>query len=166
MYKTIPFTKNRQVIYQMLTRAKKFHLPVSCCLEVDCTIALQRLRELRRQGVPASFSAFLAKATSQLLVDHPHLNTHIFTKWNGRKEIVQFDQISCNLIVQRQTKDGEHILLPLVLKESDKMSIDNIEKEIQFHKTADLETLPQFQSFEKLKKTPSLLLDFQLQNKI
>ena len=157
MYQVQKYTKNRQVIHDLLYRARRFHCPVSTTWEIDCTEAMEQLRALRRQNVPASLSAFLVKATACLLQDNPHLNTHLFTKWTGRKSIVQFDDINCNVIVQRESK-GEKILMPLVIHKANTLSVPEIEQIIHHHKHADLETLPQFQSFEKIKKNAVLVV--------
>ena len=157
MYKVQPYTKNRQVIHDLLYRATKFHMPISTVWEVDCTEAMDQLRDLRRKDVPAGFTAFLVKATAKLLEDYPQLNSHLFTKWTGKKTIVQFDDINCNVVVQRES-NGEKILLPLVVNKANTLTISEIDNIIQEYKTADLESLPQFESFEKVKKLPFWVL--------
>jgi hypothetical protein len=102
----------------------------------------------------------MVKATGQLLADHPHLNRHVFTKWTGRKFIVQFDEISSNMVVQRTGTGGEKILLPLIIRRPEALSLAGIESIIQYHKTAPLEELPQFQAYERLKKLPYWALRF------
>lgn len=159
MYQVQKYSKNRQVIHDLLHRARRFHCPVSTTWEMDCTEAMNQLRLLRRQNVPASFSAFLVKVTAQLLQEHPHLNSHLFTSWTGKKTIVRFDDINCNVVVLRESQ-GEKILMPLVIHKANTLSVSEIENIIDHHKHAELETLPQFQSFEKVKKMPFWLLRF------
>jgi pyruvate/2-oxoglutarate dehydrogenase complex dihydrolipoamide acyltransferase (E2) component len=159
MYNVQPYSKNRQVIHDLLHRATKFHMPISTTWEIDCTEAMDQLRDLRRKNVPAGFTAFLVKATAKLLEDNPQLNSHLFTKWTGKKTIVQFDDINCNVVVQREN-NGEKILLPLVVNKANKLSISEIDNIIHKYKTSDLASLPQFESFEKIKKMPFWLLTF------
>lgn len=159
MYTVQPYTKNRQIIHDLLYRATKFHMPISTVWEIDCTEAMNQLRELRRENVSAGFTAFLVKATAKLLEDYPQLNSHLFTKWTGKKTIVQFEDINCNVVVQRKN-NGEKILLPLVVKQANKLTISEIDNIIHHYKTADLASLPQFESFEKVKKLPFWLLKF------
>ncbi|MHC4830089.1 MAG: 2-oxo acid dehydrogenase subunit E2 [Planctomycetota bacterium] len=157
-FETVPFTKNRQVIYDMLTRARRFHCSVNGTYNFDVTETLQRLREARRAGRSVSFTALLVQATSQLLERYPRLNRHIFHGLFGRRRVVAFDHVSCTLIVQRSGPDGEAILFPLVLRDSNRMTLEEIYKTIQHHRTADLETLPQMVALERLKRLPGFVL--------
>lgn len=158
--KLLPFSKNRQIIHDLLYRAKTFHMPITVCLEIDCTTAFEQLRAMRKQGDDISFSAFLVAATALLLEENPHLNRHLFTRWSGKKVIAQFDHVACSLVIQRVSNDGEKILLPLVIQDANKKSLQVIEQIIQHHKHAPIETLESFQKFERLKKLPYFLLRF------
>ena len=50
MAKIIPYTKNREVIYDLLTRAKKFHCSVGGTYEFDVTNLLEKVRDFELQN--------------------------------------------------------------------------------------------------------------------
>lgn len=160
MYRVQKFSKNRQFIYDLLRRATKFHCPFSSTIEVDCSRAQELLRELRKNGQKVSFTAYMVKVTGHLLQQFPDLNSHLFTSLLGTKTIVRFDRISCNMVVQRSLPDGEKILLPLIIHDPEKLTLVEIEKIIQHHRTAPLTELPQFAAYERIKRLPVFLLKF------
>ena len=159
-FEEIPFTKNRSLIYDMLTRSKRFHCSVSGNYEFDITDTLQRIEEKKQAGKDVGLTALLVHATSQILEQFPRLNHHLFHDFLGRKKEVAFDHISCTLIVQRTNEKGEDILIPLLLRNSNKMSIAEIHQSIRHHKKSPLNELPQAASLEKLKKTPLWALKY------
>ena len=156
MAKIVPFTKNREVIYGLLKRARRNHCTCSSQHEIDVTELVEILDEYRAAGTPISINAVLIRATSLLLKRFPRLNHHLF---HGvlRKYEVDFEQICCNAILLR--KDGdEMILLPLLIENSDKLSVEEIDRILTHNKTAPLQQLPQIQGMQKLKKMPLVAL--------
>lgn len=159
-YKEIPFTKNRIVVADLMVRARKFHMPVTVMCEYDVTELLARLERERERGKPVGLAAFAAAATSKLLEQQPRLNHHLFTDAFGRKREIAFDEISCTLVVQRTSRTGEEILLPLVLRGTNRMSAWEIHERVRHHKRGDVETLRQFRDMQRVKRLPSLALKY------
>jgi pyruvate/2-oxoglutarate dehydrogenase complex dihydrolipoamide acyltransferase (E2) component len=159
MVKVVPYTKNRDVIYDMLTRAKKFHCSVGGTYEFDVTGLLDRIRAAKHAGKEVSLMACMVKATSLLMERHPRFNHHMFHGLFGKKEIA-FDHISCNMVVARKNGAGERVIFPVILKNSHRMSLEEICRTIHHHRTADLESLPQIKEFNKLKKMPRIALRY------
>lgn len=159
MDRVIPISKNRTVIIDLLTRAKRFHCPVTTAWQFEAE-ALERARKkVEVNGRPLSMTACIVKATSQLLRIHPRFNHHIFTGMFRRYEVA-FDRVCCTLIVRRRDQDGEHVLFPLMLERSDEISIEEIQEIIDHHKNGKIEDLPQFQTMERVKKMPRLALSW------
>ena len=150
--KVVPFTKNREVIYDLLTRAKRFHCSITTTWEFEVSALEAARREVSVDGRPLGLTACLIKATSLVLARYPRLNHHLF---HGlfRKYEVAFDTIRCNLVVVRKGPEGERILLPLIFERSDALSVVEIQEQINHHRFTKLEDLPQFQAF-----TGSLLI--------
>ncbi len=159
MVKVVPYTKNRDVIYDMLTRAKKFHCSVGGTYEFDVTTLLDRIRTAKHSGKDVSLMACMVKATSLLMERHPRFNHHMFHGLFRKKEI-EFDHISCNMVVARKNSAGERIVFPLILKNAQKMSLEEINATIRHNRTADLESLPQMKAFEKMKRIPRVALRY------
>ncbi len=157
MAEAVPFTKNREVIYDLLTRAKRFHCPITSCWQFEVSALEAARRATRVEGRPVGLTACLVKATSLVLQRHPRLNHHLFHGlW--RKVEVAFDEVRCNLVVTRRGPDGERILLPLVLDRSDALSVEEIQGTIDHHRRAPLDSLPQFHALQRVKRMPRLLL--------
>ncbi len=156
MAKIVPFTKNREVIYGLLKRARRNHCTCSSQHDFDVTELIAMLDEYRAAGEPMSINAVLIRATSLLLQRFPRLNHHLFYGIL-RKYEVDFEQICCNVILLR--KDGdEMILLPLLIENSDQLSVREIDAILTHHRTAPLESLPSIQGMQKLKRMPLVAL--------
>jgi pyruvate/2-oxoglutarate dehydrogenase complex dihydrolipoamide acyltransferase (E2) component len=155
----VPFSKNRELIYGLLTRAKKFHAPITIVLKMDVTELLAALERERDEGRRITLLAYLVKATSVLLEKHPRLNHHLF---HGlvRKYEVDFDEISCNLVVLRRGEGGERILLPVVLRDSNRLSLEQINQEIRRFRRTPLAELPEVQAIQRSKQMPLVAMKY------
>jgi pyruvate/2-oxoglutarate dehydrogenase complex dihydrolipoamide acyltransferase (E2) component len=159
MTKIVPFTKHREVVYDLLTRAKRFHCPVTSCWDVEVS-ALEAARpRLLVNGRPVGLTACLVRATALTLKEHPRLNHHLFHGLLGKYE-VDFEEIRCNLVVARRGPDGETIVLPLVIERADEVPLAQVQETIDHHRTAPLASLPQFAALERLKRLPRLALSW------
>jgi hypothetical protein len=156
----VPFTKNREFIYDFLSRAKKYHCSVSGTFEFDVTDLLAAIAHTCSVGRDVSIVAALVRATSLLLEKFPNLNRHLFHSLFGRKIEVEWDEVSCTLILMRLGEAGEQMLFPLVLRSSNRMSVDEVQAAIQHHKHAPLDELPQVAAIRKLERLPNLALRY------
>jgi len=152
-----PFSKNRELIGDQLTRARDHHLVVSTEHELDVTDVLPLLEAAKRDGFPVTLVSYLLWCTGQLLAAQPRLNRHCFHGWFRRYE-VDFEEVSCTTVVGRRGDDGEDILLPLLLRHIDRMTLRQVGEAIREAKTAPLASLPQLAAIERIKKAPLLLL--------
>jgi pyruvate/2-oxoglutarate dehydrogenase complex dihydrolipoamide acyltransferase (E2) component len=159
MMRIVPFSKNRELIYGLLTRAKKFHAPITITCRMDVTELLAAIERENAEGRAASLTSYLVKATSVLLEKHPRLNNHLF---HGlfRKYQVEFDEISCNLVILRRGPGGEHILLPVILRNSNQLPLAEIEKEIRRFRATPLGELPEVQAIQRAKEMPLLAMKY------
>lgn len=157
-WQDVPFTANRQVIYDLLSRARRFHAPVSGSGEFDVTDLLARLDQEKAAGREVGLIAFLTRATALTVRAHPRLQHHLFTTWLGRPREVRFDHISCTLVVAREGEGGEQILLPMLLREVDTLSVEQIYRLIRENKQRPVHELPQLRALERLKRAPRLAL--------
>src|SRR5690606_32360844 len=76
--KKVPYSKNREAIHDLLTRAKRYHCNSHSVHELDAEPLLSALRLRREAGRPVRFHAYLVKATSLLMKRFPRLNHHLF----------------------------------------------------------------------------------------
>ncbi|MSQ04279.1 MAG: hypothetical protein EXR71_20765 [Myxococcales bacterium] len=154
-FELVPTTKHRQVVNDLLDRARIHHASVNATAEYDVTDLRVRLRAARRGGAAASLTSYLVKATASLLREQPDLNQHLFVSWWGRRRVVRFEDIHCTLIVARR-HEGQDLLFPLVVRHADRLSIGEIEAIVHHHKTAPLAELEQMQALERVKRTPRI----------
>lgn len=159
MARIVPFTSHREVVYDLLTRARRFHCPVTSCWDVEVSALEEARRRLLVNGQPVGLTACLVRATALTLAQHPRLNHHLFHGLLGKYE-VDFEEIRCNLVVARRSPTGERIVLPLVLDRTDALSVAQVQEVIDHHRTAPLEALPQFAALERLKRLPRLALKY------
>ena len=155
--RVVPFTPNREVIFDLLTRAKRFHCPVSGTWEYDVAALSAARRAVRVDGRVLSLPACVVKATGLLLKKFPRLNHHLFHGLFGKYE-VEFDQVRCTLVIMRRGRDGERLLFPLNIDRADELPIEDIQRTIDLHRWAPLDELPQVQALERLKRLPRLAL--------
>jgi len=149
--KIIPFTRNRQFITEHLQRAKKFHCPITGVFEFDVTDLLLRLDQERSKGRSVSLVSTLVKATAMVMEQNPRMNHHLFKKWFKWFE-VEFDHVSCTLVVLREGANGEEVLFPILIRDANSMSVEEIYELIKWHKTAAMEEIPQVKAFQQIKK--------------
>jgi hypothetical protein len=155
--KIVPFSKNRELIGDQLTRARDHHLVVSTEHEIDLTEVLPVLEGARKGGFPVTLASYFIWSTGQVVAAEPRLNRHCFHGWFRRYE-VDFEEVSCTTVVARTGPVGEDILLPLLLRNVDRMSLRQVGEALREAKTAPLESLPQLAAIERVKKAPLLLL--------
>jgi len=156
MTKIVKFTKNRDVIYDLLTRAKKFHSTCSSIHELDVSALMDACQSARKSGRPVSLNACLIKATSLVIQKYPRLNHHLFHGLFGKYEVA-FEDINCNMIMMRRHQQ-EAITLPVVIERTNHLTIEEIDKIIQYNLTTPLEKLPQIQGIQRLKRLPRIAM--------
>lgn len=156
MAKIVPFTKYRNGVYYLLKRAKRFHCTTCSVINLDITELMKARRQLKSSGNGVSIHSCLVKATSMVLERYPRLNHHLFHGLFGKYE-VDFEEISCNLIMLRRER-GEQILIPVVIERSNELSISEIDKVIRYHLTTPLSELPEIASFLKVRWMPDIAM--------
>ncbi len=155
--KVTPFSKNRELIGDQLTRARDYHLGVSANQELDVTELLPVLEAAKQSGFPVTLVSYFIWATGQAVAKEPRINRHCFHGFFRRYE-VDFEEVSCTTVVARKGDDGEEILLPLLLRNIDRMTLRGVGEALREAKTAPLASLPQFAAIQRVKSAPLLLL--------
>jgi pyruvate/2-oxoglutarate dehydrogenase complex dihydrolipoamide acyltransferase (E2) component len=155
----VPYTPNRELIYDLLTRARRFHCSVSGSWEFDVTALEAARRAVRVNGRVLSTTACLLKATGLVLERYPRLNHHLF---HGlfRKFEVEFDTINCTLVLQRRGPDRERLLFPVTLERTNERTVEELQAQIDHHRYAPLAELPQVAALERLKRLPRFVLSW------
>lgn len=150
-----PFPKSRELVYGLLERSKAFHAPISMVVTMDVTNLLTRLESEPDRERRIGLLAYLIKATSWLLEKYPRLNHHLFHGLTRRYE-VDFGEISCNLVILRRTESKESILLPVIMRNSNRRSLVEIQREIRRYRRTPLDQLPEIAAIQKARELPRL----------
>ena len=130
MFDSRPLSKNRLVIFDLLTRTQRDHASVTGVFHWDVTDTLARIERDRQRGRDVGFAAYVLKATSRIMVEYPKLNRRLFRRWYGPRQVT-WNEVSCNLIVARKGKDDEDILLPVVLRNTDQSTVEDLHRAIR-----------------------------------
>lgn len=157
-WREVELTPNRLLIHDLLVRARRFHAPVTASVELDVTETRARFQAERRAGRRVGLTTYLIRATAMLVREAPVLQRHLFTTWYGKKREVTFDQISCTLIVARKGPTGETMLLPVLIRDVDRRSWEELDQLVTDHRDRPLEELEQYQALERVKRAPRLAL--------
>jgi len=154
-----PLTANRTFIYHLMRRAMRFHSPITATILLDITDTLARIERERGLGRRVGLTALFIKATAQVLHEHPRFNQRLFHTFWGRPRLATFDEISCNTVVARESvASGEGLLIPLVLRHVDRMSVDDIQAEIRRYKSTPLGELEAVAQLNRISKLPRWLI--------
>lgn len=157
-FRAVKTRGSRQVVNDLLLRARRFHVSVNGTALYDVTDLRARLRDARRAGRDISLTSVLVKATAQLIAEQPHLNRHVFTSLWGTRRIVQFERIVCTLVVARRGPDRDDVLLPYLLEDPETLSLEQIEARIRAVKSAPLAELPQMKLLARADAAPGIAL--------
>lgn len=106
---------------------------VSALLEFDVTLARKKLRAFRKEGVKASFTAWMISAVCNAISRHPAVSAY---KVNDRTLAVS-DDISVSVVVEKEI-DGEKVPMPMVIRDVLAKSISDITLEIENAKNQPL----------------------------
>ena len=161
MYEFKPLSSNRTFIYHFLKRALRYHCPITANLRIDVTDTLKRIEECRSNGRKISFIAYTTLASAKTVEAHPNLNRRLY---HGlfRKVLASFNHITVALVVGREDPTGENILLPLMIRDVHKCTLEEIHEHIKSTKTKELDTLDEYSKLQKLRKLPKFLIHFAL----
>jgi hypothetical protein len=141
-------SRNRDVIYDFLTRARRYHATVNAVHQVDVTELCAALAGRAEVSLLAAF----VKASGMVMARYPRLNRHLFHAPWGKYE-VDFEEIVCTLVVLRRHA-GELILLPANLERPHQRSVEDLHREIQELRRAPLDELPQVAGARRLQRLP------------
>jgi pyruvate/2-oxoglutarate dehydrogenase complex dihydrolipoamide acyltransferase (E2) component len=103
-------------------------------LEVDVSMARERLRRRRREGAAASFTSWLVKSIAEVVAEMPEVHGVL----RGRRQRVVFEDVDLALLVERVV-NGAPVPLPVVLRRCDKSTLQEIDAAIHRASTQPVE---------------------------
>lgn len=107
---------------------------VSALLEFDVTESRKQLKELRRNGVNASFNGWLIKTISSVLYRNREATAFLV----NRKKLIIFNDINVSVIIEK--KSGEtRVPVPVIIERAQEKSSSEITGEIESAKSLEME---------------------------
>lgn len=125
----------------------------------DVTELYERIKDLKKEGYSVGLVSCLVKATSLSIENFPRMNNRIFHTLLGKKE-VHYNSINCGLAATRLDPKGEEVIIPIILRGSNKLSIQDIHKQIKNNKTLPIESLESYEWLQKSRRLPRFLIPF------
>ena len=110
---------------------RKHH--VSAILEFDVTESRSKLRDLRRNGTPVSFNAWIIKVIGKSLKAQPEAAAFLHTK----KKLIIFEDINVSFLVEKVIS-GSRVPIPLVISKVNEKTAFEISQEIEKAKSQTL----------------------------
>ena len=108
-----------------------------------------------------NYTAFIIKAVSQAIAEHPYTNAKIFPGFPYEK-IFKFPDIHTAVACEKDSPGAEFFAFMDVIKHTDKKSIDEIQLELNHLANATPENNPQLKSFLSLAKNLPVFIARQL----
>ena len=133
-------------------------LPNHRMLRVDIQEVFDEMANHRNGDNPIGMTALTIKAMGDVLKEEPRLNARLFYSFFGRPRIAMYDHVSCSTVVARMNPAGEEVLLPLVVKNVDQLSIREVQAQLSDYKTQDLGALEAKTCGAKPKKLPAFIV--------
>jgi pyruvate/2-oxoglutarate dehydrogenase complex dihydrolipoamide acyltransferase (E2) component len=99
---------------------------VVALLECDVTRARAGLKDKRRQGHKASFTAYLIKAIADTVAKHPDVAGYL----QGRRRRITFDDVNISILVEKELA-GDRVPVPLVIEQASEQSVESITARIE-----------------------------------
>lgn len=108
---------------------------VSVILEVDITESRKKVKKLKSDGVKISFFGWLLKGIATAIQKHPASAASL----KNKREIIMFNSVTISTIIEKEI-DGIRVPIPLVIKDADSKSAEEISLEIENAKKEEAES--------------------------
>ena len=158
MYSIKKLSSNRLFIYHLLRRSLKHHCPITAVYDWDIEEVYSYIQAQKSEPDSIGMTALVIKATGDTLKALPRLNSRLFHTLFGKPFLVNYDHVSCATVVARMNAQGEETLMPLILKNTDQLSIREIQHQLEHYKSTELGALEKEAGRDKLSKLPGWLV--------
>ncbi len=120
-------------------------------VELDAS-GMDRMRNLakRENRMPPTYTAFVIKAVSTALLEHPHLNCMI-QETPFEKRLVRLQEIIATVAVER-IHEGLDMVFAAQLEDSARRSLTSLTRQLRSFAQVDINALPEYRRFHALIK--------------
>lgn len=132
-HRVVGFPRSRMAIIDSLNAGRRVN-HVAALLELDVTLARERIAVLKAAGEDVSFTAWICSAIGKAVGDHPEINRYR----QGLFKAVEFKDVDISVVVEREL-GGEMQPLPYVLRRCQEKTWRDITAEIRAARGEGLE---------------------------
>lgn len=119
------FPKSRIATIDICEIGKRKH-HVTGLIELDVTKSREKIREYNKCNTnKISFLAWIISVIGRTLNEYESISSYL----KGKNRLIIFDTINVSIIVEKEL-NGQNVPIPLVIEKSDKISIEEISKQI------------------------------------
>lgn len=130
------FPKSRIATIDICEIGKKKH-HVAAFLEIDVSVAREKIKIYKKDIGKISFIAWLIKVIAHTLSNYSAITAYK----NGKQKTIIFDDINISFLIEKEI-NGEKVPLPVLIKKANMHEIETITKQLN---EAKLETLSEDQ---------------------
>ncbi len=146
------FPSSRQFTIDVGTIGMRKH-HIKALIEIDVTESRNKIKNKRSEsGIKISFTSWILKCISQAVSEHKQV--HALRK--GKNKLVIFNDIDISVLVEKEV-ENDLVPIPLVLRNTNKMSVSDIYNEIERAKKENLNDNKNYVMEQNRKKTPGKL---------
>lgn len=109
---------------------KKHH--IKALLELDVTNAQALLQSINHPEKKISFTAWMVKTISDVLLDFPEVHAYL----KNKRTILTFQDVDVSIMVEKE-KDGKKVPIVYILRKTQEKTMESITQEIQKAKRED-----------------------------
>lgn len=130
-YSVSKFPQSRIASFDICAVSKLKHY-VSVILEVDITDSRKKVKELKTEGLKITFFGWLLKGIATAIKKHPASAASL----KNKREIIIFNSVTISTIIEKEI-DGIKVPIPLIIKNADTKSAQDISLEVESAKKED-----------------------------
>jgi pyruvate/2-oxoglutarate dehydrogenase complex dihydrolipoamide acyltransferase (E2) component len=124
-YNELVFSKTRIASIDVCEMGKQKH-HVAALLEINVSLAREKIKKYSHDHHKISFTAWLIKAISLTLKDYEQVAGYL----KGKRKLVVFNDINVSILVEKEV-NGQKVPIPLVIENASERTIESITEQIK-----------------------------------
>jgi pyruvate/2-oxoglutarate dehydrogenase complex dihydrolipoamide acyltransferase (E2) component len=145
-----PVPKQRRHTLRFLDEIRAF-APVHIDTEIDMTRVNAHRAAARDGGLRLSAIAYLLFTAARVLAAHPQANSAI--RGRVRPRVARYAAVNGKIALDK-TLDGQRVVLSTVLRDLERASLPEIQRDIDRFRDGDPATMPEFAAARMLQRLP------------
>jgi pyruvate/2-oxoglutarate dehydrogenase complex dihydrolipoamide acyltransferase (E2) component len=127
--------------------------PVFIDTEVDMTTVLACQAAAGRQGTRYSVVSYVLWSVGRVLAEHPEANAAI--RGRLRPRVLRHSTVNAKVALDK-TMGGQRVALSAVLRDIQRATLDDIQRQVAHYRDGDPERMPEFAAVRRLHRRPWL----------